>query len=151
VEYLNSELVAQNVIDTLQLDMLASDLLPKVTIAPDTLRLFIQIDVDLEDGEMANRIASEWGNELIRFRDVDNARLRREDQVLARIQDVPRYSLYQPRPLINAAAGGVLGLLLGAVIVFIMEYLESAIVRRRDDLERVLEIPVLAAIPDVER
>jgi capsular polysaccharide biosynthesis protein len=49
---------------------------------------------------------------------------------------------------VNALAGGVLGLLLGGVIVFVLEYLESSIVRRREDIERSMDMPVLAAIPD---
>ena len=64
--------------------------------------------------------------------------------------DVPRYSLDRPKKAINTIAGAVLGLLLGGVIVFVLEYLESSIVRRRDDLERMLEMPVLATIPDVD-
>jgi len=31
--------------------------------------------------------------------------------------------------------------------VFVLEYLESNIVRRREDVERFLDLPVLAAIP----
>jgi capsular polysaccharide biosynthesis protein len=59
-------------------------------------------------------------------------------------------SLLAPRPLLNAVAGAILGLLLGGVIVFVLEYLESSIVRSRDDLERSAEIPVLASIPHAE-
>jgi capsular polysaccharide biosynthesis protein len=66
------------------------------------------------------------------------------------LQDVARYTLLRPRPLINAAAGAILGLLLGGIIVFVLEYLESSIVRSREDVERSLDIPVLAAIPHME-
>jgi capsular polysaccharide biosynthesis protein len=52
---------------------------------------------------------------------------------------------------VNAAAGGVLGLLVGVIVVFLLEYLESSVVRRRDDLERQMDIPVIGALPaDVE-
>jgi capsular polysaccharide biosynthesis protein len=33
----------------------------------------------------------------------------------------------------------------------VLEYLESSIVRRREDIERALDLPVLATIPDMER
>ena len=36
-------------------------------------------------------------------------------------------------------------------VVFVLEYVESSIVRRREDIERVLDLPVLASIPDMER
>lgn len=150
VEYLNSEFLAQEVINQLQLDMTAQNLKENVFIVADSLRLMIQIDVKSTNGDLANDISREWGNELVRFREEENQKVRREDQINARLQDVARYSLDSPRPLINAAAGGILGLLLGAIIVFVLEYLDSSVVRRREDLERVLEIPVLATIPDAD-
>ena len=84
---------------------------------------------------------------LVEFRNVENQKVRREDQVNAILQDNPTYSLLRPRPTINALAGALLGLLVGGVVVFVLEYLESNVVRRREDLERALEIPVLASIP----
>jgi capsular polysaccharide biosynthesis protein len=150
VEYLNSEFIAQQVIDTLQLDMTAAGLKGNVSFIADTLRLFIRIDVDSMDGDQANDIARTWGEELVRFRDEQNQTVRNEDRINARLQDVARYELNRPRPKINAMAGAVLGFLLGGVLVFVLEYLESSVVRRREDLERVLEIPVLAVVPDMD-
>jgi uncharacterized protein involved in exopolysaccharide biosynthesis len=51
VAYLDSEFIAQQVIDNLKLDMTAGDLKNDVTIASDPLSLSIQIDADLPDGE----------------------------------------------------------------------------------------------------
>jgi len=150
VMYLNSEFIAVQVIDNLQLDMTPGGLLSTVTIASDPLSLTIQIDVDLPDGNLANDVAREWGNMLIQYRNEENQRARREDHINARLQDVARYDLLRPRPSINAIAGAILGLLLGGIIVFVLEYLESSIVRSRDDLERSTDIPVLAAIPGSE-
>lgn len=150
VAYLDSQFVAQQVIDSLRLDMTAADLKSKVTIAPDPLSLLVQIDVDLPDGDLANRVATEWGNMLIQYRVEENQKARREDQIGARLQDVANYSLLRPRPIINAAAGAILGLLLGGVIVFVLEFLESSVVRSREDVERSLEMPVLASIPQTE-
>ncbi|MCB9450888.1 MAG: hypothetical protein H6672_05580 [Anaerolineaceae bacterium] len=149
-EYLDSSLIARQVIDKLQLDMTPDALMGNVTIAADDLSLLLQIDVDLPDGEIANRVARAWGEELVIYRNEENQKNRREDRVDARLQDDPRYSLLRPRPAINAAAGGVLGLLLGGVIVFVLEFLESSVIRHRDDVERTLELPLLAAIPDTE-
>jgi capsular polysaccharide biosynthesis protein len=147
-EYLDSTLIAQRVIDNLQLDMTPEQLKSKVTIAADQLSLTIQIDVDLPDGELANDVAREWGNMLVQYRNERNQQSRREDRIDAQLQDNPTYTLLQPRPTINALAGAMLGVLLGGVIIFVLEYLESSIVRRRDDLERALDLPVLAAIPE---
>lgn len=148
VVLLTSTYIAQSVIDELQLDMTAGDLLGMVTIQADRQRLTIQIDVDMSDGDMANNVAKAWGQWLVRFRESENQRARREDRIDARLQDEPRYDLLRPRLLVNVGAGVALGVLLGAVVVFVLEYLESNIVRRREDLERAVTLPVLAAIPE---
>jgi capsular polysaccharide biosynthesis protein len=150
-EYLNSSYIAAKVIDNLKLDMTPLQLLHSVDIVAVPLSLSIEIGVDLPDGELANRVAKAWGEQLVLFRDQENQKNRREDQVNALLQDDPSYDLLAPRPGINAVAGAVLGFLLGGIIVFVLEYLESSVVRRRDDLERGMDLPVLAAIPeDVE-
>lgn len=150
VEYLNSTYIAQQVISNLSLDMTPGELLSETTITANRDSLFIQIDVDNPDQGNAGRIAIEFGNLLVQYRDELNQEARREDRISARLQDDPAISLESPRPLINAAAGAILGLLLGGVIIFVMEYLESSVIRRRDDLERALEMPVLASIPTTE-
>ncbi|MBA3874580.1 MAG: hypothetical protein H0X30_36085 [Anaerolineae bacterium] len=145
---LNSTYTAIKVIDQLQLDMTPSDLFRVVVAAPDQLTISIKISVDLPDGEMANRVAKAYGEQLVQFRNAENQKVQRDFQVNALLQDDPVYGLYSPRPTINAAAGAVLGAIVGAIIIFILEYFESSVIRRREDLERVMEIPVLASIPE---
>ncbi|MBZ0277026.1 MAG: hypothetical protein K8I60_12825, partial [Anaerolineae bacterium] len=108
-EYLDSSLIARQVIEALQLDMTPDQLMSGVTIAADDLSLSLQIDVDLTDGDLANRVARAWGEELVVYRNQENQKNRREDRIDAQLQDDPRYALLRPRPIINAAAGGVLG------------------------------------------
>ncbi len=146
--YLNSTYRAIDVIDRLQLDMTPRALTNAVTIVPDTLTLSVKISVDLPDGEMANRVAKAWGELLVQFRNAENQKVQRSDQVTAQLQDDPQYELNRPRPTINAAAGAVLGVILGAIIIFVLEFLESSVIRRREDLERTLDMRVLASIPE---
>lgn len=146
--YLYSTERAQEVIDALQLDMLKHDLLSRTEIAANRDNLTLQIEVTLPDPAMAANVARTWGGLMVEYRNVDNQRLRQEDRVNAILPDDPTVGLDSPRPLIAAVAGGVIGLVLGGVIVFVLEYLESSIVRRRDDIERALELPVLAVIPE---
>ena len=150
VAYLDSEFRAREVIDNLRLDMTARQLTNVVTIAADPLNLTIQIDVDLANGDQANDVAREWGNLLIQYRNEENQRARREDHINARLQDNARYELLRPRPTLNAAAGAILGLILGGVLVLVLEYLESSIVRNSEDMERATGISVLANIPQAE-
>ncbi len=147
--YLDSQFIAQQVIDNLKLDMTASDLKSKVTIAPIPISLQIQIDVDMEQQDVAGSVAREWGNALVRYRQQQNQQALREDRIDANLQDFPVISLLRPRPIINAAAGAILGVLLGAILVFVLEYLESNTIRRREDVERA-DLPVLATIPGAD-
>lgn len=144
--YLDSELIAQRIIEDLRLDMTPAQLKGNVTIAPDTLRLVVRIDVRSTDGDQANDIARAWGQQLVDYRNQENQTSRREDRVNALLPDLPRYSQQSPRPLLTAVAGGILGLIVGGVIVFALEYLESSVVRRREDLERD-DLLVLAGVP----
>jgi capsular polysaccharide biosynthesis protein len=144
--YLNSEQIAQRIIEDLRLDMTPTQLMGNVTIAPDTLRLVVQIDVDSTDGDLANDIARAWGQQLVDYRNEENQTARREDRVNALLPDLPRYGQQSPRPTLTGIAGALLGLIVGGVIVFALEYIENSIVRRREDLERV-DLPVLASIP----
>jgi capsular polysaccharide biosynthesis protein len=123
------------------------ELLSHVTINTDESRLLITIDVDLPDGNLANEIARQWGTLFIEWRNEENQRTNYEDRIRANLVDYPTYGQIRPKVAINVAAGGILGLVLGGVIVFILEYLDSNIIRRRDDITHSLDIPVLGAIP----
>ena len=148
--FLKSTEQAQVVINTLKLDMLADDLLSKVDIVSNRDNLTLEIDVTLPDLQMAGDVARTWGNLLVQYRVQQNQLVQQTDRVYASLPDKATVGLYSPKPLISAAAGVVLGLILGGVIIFVLEYLESSIVRRREDIERVLEMPVLATIPEME-
>lgn len=145
--YIDSERIAQKVLDQLQLDMQASELKSMVTVDPDENRLVISIAVkDPEEGQ-ANRIARAWAEQLVQWRNAQNQELLKENRIEAVIRDEPKASLYQPQTKINVAAGAVLGLLLGAVLVFALEWIESGIVRHPADLERFVGLTALGAIP----
>ena len=147
VVYLSSTDRAQEVIDDLQLDMVPDALLGSATIDADQTRLALTVDVDLPDGDLANQIARHWGELFVDWRNEENQRSRYEDRIDAELIDYPRYAQIRPNTTINVAAGAVLGLLLGGVIVFVLEYLESNVIRQREDVTRSLNLPVLGAIP----
>ena len=148
VQYLDSSLRAQEIIDRLDLDMTPQQLKGITSITANQNQLTVQIDVDLYSGELANDIAREWGNLLIQFRNEQNQTSRQEDRVNAILQDNPTYSQLRPRPAVNAIAGLVLGFLLGVGVALILEFVDSLVMRSHDDIERHLGLPVLANIPD---
>lgn len=149
VVYLNSTLRAQDIIDDLELPMTAQELKENTTIASDSLRMVIQVDVDTPDPQMGNDIAEAWGQEYVDFRREQNQQVARADRVEAILPDVPVSEQIAPQPLFSGVAGIILGLLLGVILVFVMEFLESGVIRRRDDLEKAVDhVSVLATIPD---
>ena len=147
--YLNSSIVAQEIIDDLQLDMTSGYLLGNTTIVPNRDSLAIQIDVDLpeQDRDSIGTIVSAWGQKLIDHQNDLNQSSRQEDRIQARIQDNPRVFQLQPKPSLYTAIGAIAGLFLGVVIIFVLEYLESNIIRRREDVEKTLNMKVLATVP----
>lgn len=146
VVYLDSSQIAAQIIDDLQLPYTPENLMARKTIAPDTLRMVIQIDVDLEDMAAAEAVARAWGGALVEYRNQKNQEAAREDRVLAVLPDVPAIQQIAPQALLNTAAALILGLILGIVAAFGIEAVERLVVRRRADLNQ-LTLPVLASIP----
>ena len=147
VAFLDTENSAAEVIDVLQLDMLPETLRGDVHIAAEAQRFLIRIEVENGNGDLANDIARHWAQLLVQWRNDENQKQRREDRVTAIILDLPRYELDRPRRAINSAAGMVLGLLIGAAVVLVLEYMDAGMVRNRKDVERLLGMSVLGSIP----
>lgn len=150
VTVIDTETYAQKVINTLGLDRTPTDLLGNVTIASDASRFVVQIDVRDANGDVANSIAKAWAEDFVSWRNVQNAQQLLPDKVTAVVVDPPKYALYLPTTKINVLAGGILGLLLGGVIVFVVEYVEAGVIRTSNDVERALSLSVLGAIPPAE-
>jgi protein tyrosine kinase modulator len=146
-QWLRSSYRAQAVIDELQLDRTANDLLQDVRVASDNSSFVIEMTVDNTNPDLANDIARSWGNQLIRWQNQNNDQLRKEDRITIEFLDDPRAGLDRPNTSINTAAGVVFGALLGVVLVFVLEWIESGVVRRTEDVERYLDIPVIGSIP----
>ncbi len=150
VAWMDTDRVAADVIDALQLDTVPQALRGNITIASDDSRFVIQVDAKNENGDLANDVAKKWAELFIQWRNEENQKQRKEDRVDAILLDEPRFVTDRPKTSINTIAGGVLGLLIGGVIVFILEYLESAVIRSAADIERQFNLPVLGAIPATE-
>lgn len=151
VAWMDTDNRARDVIEALQLDKEPQALRGDVTIASDDSRFVIQVDVENENGDLANNIAQKWADLFVQWRDSENQKQRNEDRVYAVVLDAPRYAQDSPKTAINTAAGAVLGVLLGGVIVFALEYLESSVIRTAADIERQFGLAALGAIPAAER
>ena len=158
--YLDSDLRAQSIIDKLQLDYTPGYLRGQTTITANRDNLAIQIDVDLpidtnvlspeqtaEALRTLGNIAIAWGDELIAYQDELNQQAQRTDRIQTQPQDNPRISKQSPKLRVNLLIGAIAGFFLGAVVIFVLEYLESNMIRRREDVERTAQLKVLAVVP----
>lgn len=146
-QWLYSSYRAQSVINNLQLDMTPGELLGDVRVASDGNSFIISLSVENTDPDLANDIARSWGNELIMWQNANNDKLNKEDRITIEFVDDPRAGLDRPDTMINTAAGAVFGLLLGVGFIFLLEWLASGVIRRSEDVERYLDIPVIGTIP----
>jgi capsular polysaccharide biosynthesis protein len=146
-QWLHSSYRAQDVINILQLDMQSNDLLGDVTVSSDRLGLVVQLNVENTNPDLGNDIARTWGELLIQWQNQENDKNLQGDRITIEFQDDPRVVGVSPNVNVNTAAGGVFGALLGIIVIFVLEWIESGVVRRAEDVERYLEIPVVGRIP----
>ncbi|MBE2201561.1 MAG: hypothetical protein IAE79_23315 [Anaerolinea sp.] len=146
--WLASSRRAQMVIDQLQLDMTANALLADAEFAADNFSYVVSLAIENTDPNLANDIATAWGNLLIQWQNQENEKNRQEDRITIEFVDDPQAGLDRPQWKINTAAGAVFGAILGVMVIFVLEWVESGVVRRAEDVERYLEIPVIGRIPN---
>jgi capsular polysaccharide biosynthesis protein len=145
--WLYSSYRAQAVIDELQLDMTAQELLGDVEVASDNFSFMVSLAVENTDPNLANDIARTWGNQLIQWQVQENDKNRQEDRITIEFRDDPQVSLDRPNTKINTLAAFIFGALIGVILIFLLEWLESGVIQRGEDVERYLEIPVIGRIP----
>ncbi len=142
--------MAQQVIDELQLDITSDKLLATVTVAPIPEDFLIQIDADRASAEEARDVASTLAHDFVAFHAAQLLDIDRRDRVKIRILEDARYGwVHWPKTKTLALAGGVLGLLIGLLLAFGLEYLESDVLRSSEDVERYVGVPVLGSIPTI--
>lgn len=147
-QWIRSSFRADQVINQLQLDMTSGALLGDMTVASDNSSFVIEMAIENTDQDLAHDIARTWGNLLIQWQNQNNDKLRKEDRINIEFLDNPQPGSVEPNTRINTAAGGVFGALLGVIVIFLLEWIESGVMRRSDDIERYLDIPVIGTIPN---
>lgn len=147
VVYLYSSLVADEISRELGLGISGEELKGRAEISAEPERSIIRIEVNDTDGESANRVAYAWGQKLVQYFNQLNENMTGAERIEALVQDFPTYTLYRPRLVVNLGLSGVVGLLIGAMIVFIVEFRSNRVIRHPEDVEDFDALPVLASIP----
>lgn len=144
-ELVKTRAVADEVIENLGLDISYKDFREKVNVNLVKDTEIIKLEVVDTDPILAAEIANETAQ--VFMENVKDIMMVENVQVIDRAQ-VPDMPI-KPRPQLNMAIAGVLGLMVGIFLVFLLEYLDNTI-KTPDDVEKYLGLPVIGTIPLVE-
>ena len=145
---IDSRTTAMKVIDKLQLDITPEQLQEKITASPVNADFIIRIDADDYDPLIARDIAQTTAEVFVN--DITKFMLEQDKQDRVEIfirDDALPGELHKPKWKTNTLAGGMFGVVLGIIVVFILEWLESDILHSSQDLERQTGLAVLGVIP----
>jgi capsular polysaccharide biosynthesis protein len=142
--------VTQRVIARAQLDKNPYELLGNLQVEPDASTFTIKIQARDRDPDVARLIALTVADEFVEERTQYYAQQDKRDRIEVKIVSrAIEPEMLQPKPRLNAIAGGVLGLLFGVALVLLLTWLEADLLRTPLAIERALGMPVLGAIPPI--
>jgi capsular polysaccharide biosynthesis protein len=133
--------------DDLKLDLPTDTLLGKVKVAGITNGYLLSITVDDTDPNRARDIALEWAQKYIEKHQADMAPLDPQNRLEINLLDKPiPGTLFFPKTRQYVLAAGVLGIVVGAVLIFILEYLDDTL-KTPADIERFTKLTTVGSIP----
>ena len=145
---IKSHRMTQEAINRAQLDMSTYDFLANLDVSDDAATLSITIQAESHDPEEARLMAQTLADVFVEERRQWNSEQDKTDRIYVEevdvIRDVP---LASPKWKFNTLAGAVFGAIVGGLIVFFLEWLQSDILRTTADVEKVVGATVLGAIP----
>lgn len=136
----------QGIASQLKIDRTGQQMLKYVTVQPQPSEMKFVIEVDYPDVETSIAIARTVGQRLNAIVVEENRNLNGEDRLTLKEVVPATFVSYTPNKKINLAAGALLGLILGTLLVFVLEYLDDTL-KTAADVERYSELPTIGAIP----
>jgi capsular polysaccharide biosynthesis protein len=115
---------------------------------PDEQKIVIEVDAPTLDQAMA--MADAVGARIVAEVNRINATL--EGTARINVQQIQRARLVSisPNTRVNVLAGAILGLIVGVLLVFVLEYLDDTL-KSSADVERFVGLTTIGAIPTVEK
>ena len=145
---IKSHTMTQKAIDRAQLDMSTYDFLANLDVSADSSNMSITIQAESHDPGEARLMAQTLADVFVEERRQWNTEQDKSDRIyVEKVDDIRDVPLASPKKLFNMAAGAVFGAIVGGIIVFVLEWLESDVLRSVVDVERVVAVPALGAIP----
>lgn len=146
-QQITSDKFLNQVIEDLRLDKSPEALRKMVTAAGTADNLAIQVEVDDPDPKTAQLIAKALADAFIGNHAIEMANVEPRDRIDLKIYDETHPGvLNRPQTRVNVMAGAVFGLLLGAIVAFLLEYTDDTI-KTAEDVERHIALPAVGAIP----
>ena len=150
---LTSRTLAQQVSEALQLDIPAEKLQSEIKAVPTTQDLTIRLDVEDKDPHRARDVANKLADLFVQQKQEEATKGAavlgsQHDTVLVNIIDraITPPAPFKPKTRTNMLAAGILGLILGALIVFLVDWFDDTL-RGPGEAETLLDTRILAAIP----
>lgn len=144
---IKSAAILNNVRNDLKLDMSVSQLNNKITVESAQNSQVMTVSVTDSDPalalQIANKTAEVFEKQIKKLMKVDNV------SILPLADDQENQSPVSPNPPLNIAIAAVVGLMIGVGLAFFLEYLDNT-VKTEQDIEKLLELPVLGAITTID-
>ncbi|MED3985210.1 Wzz/FepE/Etk N-terminal domain-containing protein [Peribacillus simplex] len=143
---IKSPAILEKVIDELELDQSVDQLSQKITINSQensqVFSLTVQDSNPSQAVKIANTVSETFQKEIKDIMNVDNV------SVLAKAEIKENPTPVKPNPLLNIAIAVVVGFMAGIGLAFLLEYMDNTI-KDEDDIERLLELPILGSIQKI--
>jgi capsular polysaccharide biosynthesis protein len=149
VQQMQSPQITQQVIDKLQLDISPQKFVSQINFNADESTLTITIEGRHPLPATAAQMARTLAEVFVSYHNQENLQIDQQDRVLTNIINSTSPDIFSPKTAINTLAGAILGALLGIIVVFVLEWLDSDIVRSVEDVERVTGVTILGSIPTI--
>lgn len=150
VQQMQSPGITQQVIDKLQLDVSPDTFVGDVNFAADENTLLITIQARNPNPAVAASMAQTLAQTFFSVHNQENLQIDQQDRILVNIlRNASSPVIFSPKTLVNTLAGAILGALIGVLVVFVLEWLDSDIVRTAEDVERHIGVTVLGSIPTI--
>lgn len=143
---IKSPAILSKVIQNLDLDTTPALLTNKITVTSEQNSQVVTISVQDPESfkavDIANTTAQVFQQEIKNLMNVDNV------NILSPAIQPENPSPVKPNKMLNMAIAGVIGLMLGVGIAFLLEYLDTTI-RKEQDVEELLQLPILGLISPI--
>jgi capsular polysaccharide biosynthesis protein len=145
---IRSHRMTQEAINRAQLDMSTYDFLANLDASEDSANLAITIQAESHDPEQARLMAQTLADVFVEERRQWNSEQDMRDRIyVEKVDDIRDVPLASPKKTFNMLAGAVFGAIVGGIIVFFLEWLQSDILRTTSDVEKAVGLTVLGTIP----